>query len=57
MEYYCEKLIRCPHCGTIDVKAFEGGSWWLEQDFKNGTAPLPHYLCINRHIFSIGDVE
>ena len=57
MEYYNERLIRCPHCETTDVKAFEQGTWWLEEEWKKGEAPLPHYVCINRHLFSIGDVK
>jgi len=57
MEYYCEKLIRCPVCDTSEVKAFEHGTWLLKEDFEKGEAPLPHYACINRHVFSIGDVK
>jgi hypothetical protein len=57
MEYYCEKLIKCPVCKTSEVKMFQNGTWLLEDEFKNGEAPLPHYACINRHVFSIGDVK
>lgn len=57
MEYCCEKLIKCPVCDTSEVKAFEYGTWLLKEDFEKGEAPLPHYACINRHVFSIGDVK
>jgi hypothetical protein len=56
MEYFNERLIKCPVCKTNEVKMFQNGTWLLEEEFKKGEAPLPHYACINRHVFSIGDV-
>lgn len=57
MEYYRDKLVKCPECKTTEVKVFEHGTWLLEEEFKKGEAPLPHYACLNRHVFSIGDVK
>jgi hypothetical protein len=57
MEYYNEKLIRCPICNSMEVKQFEHGTWLLKEEWEKGEAPLPHYACISRHVFSIGDVR
>jgi len=50
--YYMKKVkIICPTCGSDEIHEFENGTWLLEN------APLPHFSCINRHLFSIGALE
>jgi hypothetical protein len=48
---YYKKKVRCPTCNSDDVHEFKNGTWLLEG------AQLPHYSCINRHLFSIGALE